>query len=120
MRQPIMVTAHCVYRKRPRGEFAAQLPSLELTAFGNTEERARGRLRFLLGNLLQRHRQDGTLEDFLELHCHPSGGDSYLLARREGPPAPERHPARRVLQRDVEGWSVLETPAHRRRVTAGA
>ena len=120
MQQPIMVTTHCVFRKGPQGEFAAQLPSLGLTAFGNTTERARGRLRFLLGNLLRHHRENGTLEDFLELNCSPNGGGSYLLARWEGLPTPEGHPARRLLQKDVGRWPTIEVTPRERRITAGA
>ena len=121
MQQPIMVTAQCVFRQRPRGEVAARIPGLGLTAFGNTTERARGRLRFLLGNLLQHHRQDGTLEDFLKLNCHPDGqGSRYLLAATQGPEAPETHPGRRILQMEINSWPVMKTPARQRRVTAGA
>ena len=120
MPQPIMVTGYCRFRQRPRGEVAAQLPQLGLTAFGNTHQRARARLRLLMGNLLQQHRTAGTLEDFLELNCWHNGGDSYRLASTAGPTAPETHPARRMLQKDLEGWPIVETTLQERRVTAGA
>ena len=120
MQQPIMVTAHCTFRKEPGEEVAAQIPSLGRAAFGNTTERARRRLGFLLGNLLQHQRPAGILEDFLELNCSPNGGSSHLLARWEGLPTPEGHPARRLLQKDVGRWPTIEVTPRERRITAGA